>query len=408
MRCRHCGTELQHVFADLATAPPSNAYLNAADLAAPERYYPLRVLVCSECWLVQTEDYTGAKDLFSDDYAYFSSFSDSWLAHCEVFVARMVERFGLDASTLVAEIAANDGYLLQYVKTRGIPCYGIEPTAGTAAAARSKGIEIVQAFFGEVLAHTLVAGGKQADLVVANNVLAHVPNINDFVRGFACLMKPDGLGTLEFPHLYRLVEMNQFDTIYHEHYSYLSLGTVRRIFERNGLLVFDVEEVDTHGGSLRVFVQRRDTGQRPVADKVSALCEMEQRAGMESLEYYRDFQGRADRVKDDFLTYLIDAKRRGVRVGAYGAAAKGNTLLNYAGVHADLLPYVADANPNKQGKFLPGSRIPIVDEPHLQAHRPDEVIVLPWNIVDEVVAKLGYIRAWGGCFVAAVPKMTRL
>lgn len=403
MKCRHCGTELVLPLIDLGSAPPSNAYLTEQTLRAPEKYFPLRVLVCTECWLVQTEDYAGADELFSADYAYFSSFSTTWLQHAERYVAKMVERFELNTTSQVIEVAANDGYLLQYVKARHIPCLGVEPTTSTANAAREKGIEIAEDFFGVRLARDLVGQGKQADLTVANNVLAHVPDINDFVAGFGILLKPAGVATFEFPHLLRLVSENQFDTIYHEHYSYLSLTAVKRIFEHNGLSVFDVEELPTHGGSLRVYAQRADTGPRETAPNVTALLAREAAAGMATPEFYAGFQARANQVKNDFLFFLIEARRAGKTVAGYGAAAKGNTLLNYAGVRPDLLPYVVDRNPAKQDKFLPGCRIPIVAEAYLKQTRPDYVVILPWNLRAEVVEQLSYIRGWGGQFVTSVP-----
>lgn len=405
MKCRHCHTELILPLVDLGAAPPSNAYLTRQTLRASEKHFPLRVLVCTACWLAQTEDYAGADELFSADYAYFSSFSTTWLKHAEEYVADMAQRFALDVNSHIVEVAANDGYLLQYAKARGIPCLGIEPTTSTADAARAKGIEIVEAFFGVKLARQLAAQGKQADLTAANNVLAHVPDINDFVAGFAVLLKPTGVATFEFPHLLRLVSENQFDTIYHEHYSYLSLTVVKRIFERNGLSVFDVEELSTHGGSLRVYAQRSDTGKREPSPNVAKLLGRETAAGMNSTAFYAGFQDKADRVKNDLLAFLIDAKRTGKTVAGYGAAAKGNTLLNYAGVRPDLLPYVVDRNPAKQDKFLPGCRIPIVAEAHLKQNRPDYVLILPWNLRAEVVEQLAYIREWGGQFVTAVPSL---
>ena len=355
---------------------------------------------------MQTEDHAGREALFTDDYAYFSSFSSSWLAHSRRYVSDMTARFGLHAASLVSEVAANDGYLLQYVQQDGIPCYGIEPTASTAAAARQKGIEIVERFFGVALADELAAQGRQVDLVAANNVLAHVPDINDFVRGFARLLKPQGVATFEFPHLMRMVQENQFDTAYHEHYSYLSLTAVQRVFSANGLSVFDVEEHTTHGGSLRVFAQRSDTGSHPVKGSVAELLQREQQAGITSPAFYAGFQAKTNRVKDDFCAFLIEAKRQGKRVAAYGAAAKGNTLMNYAGVRPDLLAFVVDRNPAKQDKFMPGSRIPIVAEDRLKSDRPDYVVILPWNLRAEVMQQLDYIRAWGGQFVTAVPSLS--
>lgn len=405
MKCRHCRTEITLPLVNLGSAPLSNAYLTKQSLKAPEKWFPLRVLVCECCWLVQTEDFAAANELFDSEYAYFSAFSSSWLAHAERYVDDMVLRFGLGANSHVVEVAANDGYLLQYVMARDIPCTGIEPTTLTAAAARSKGISIVEDFFGVRLAQELVAQDKRADLSVANNVLAHVPDINDFVRGFAVFLAPRGVATFEFPHVLKLIEENLFDTIYHEHFSYLSLTTVGRIFEANGLSVFDVEEHPTHGGSLRVFAQRSDTGQRARSGRVDALMQREAQAGMTLATYYAGFQARIDRIKDEFLHFLLDAKRRGRSVVAYGAAAKGNTLINYAGVRPNLIRFVADRNPAKQGKFMPGSRIPIVDESTLQQFKPDLVVILPWNLKDEVIRQLDYVRVWGGKFVTAVPRL---
>ncbi len=405
MKCRHCAVPLGLTFLDLGSAPPSNAYLTEPALHAPEKWFPLRVLVCEQCWLAQTEDFARANELFDAEYAYFSGFSSSWLAHCERYVADMSARFALGGDSHVVEVAANDGYLLQYVRARGIPCTGIEPTASTAAAARARGIPIVEDFFGARLARTLAAEGKQADLMAANNVLAHVPDINDFAAGFAILLKPQGVATFEFPHLMRLVEENQFDTIYHEHFSYLSLGTVCRILDAAGLSVFDVEEWPTHGGSLRVFAQRADGGRQPRSERVDALLGREAAAGMLGAGFYAGFQARADKVKNDFLAFLLQMKREGRRVAAYGAAAKGNTLLNYAGVRPDLIPFVVDRNPAKQGKYLPGSRIPIVGEERLQEARPDCIVILPWNLREEVMAQLDYARAWGARFVTAVPAL---
>ncbi|MEH6639988.1 MAG: class I SAM-dependent methyltransferase [Porticoccaceae bacterium] len=403
MKCRHCQAELSLSLMDLGSSPPSNAYLTEKTLNAPEKYFPLRVLVCTECWLVQTEDYASADELFSAEYAYFSSFSTTWLEHAERYVADMAKRFGLGAQSLIVEVAANDGYLLQYARAQGIPCLGIEPTASTAAAARAKGIEIVEDFFGVKLAEELVANGKQADLIAANNVLAHVPDINDFVAGFSRLLKPTGIATFEFPHLLRLVSENQFDTIYHEHYSYLSLTATKRIFEHNGLSVFDVEELPSHGGSLRVYAQRMDLGVRAPSKSVAELLAREAKAGMTTSEYYTGFQEKANKIKNDFLSFLIEANKAGKSVAGYGAAAKGNTLLNYAGLRADLLPYVVDRNPAKQNKFLPGSRIPVFDEGKLKQIKPDYVIILPWNLKTEISDQLSYIREWGGQFVTSVP-----
>jgi predicted TPR repeat methyltransferase len=405
MKCRHCDAELSVPLIDLGSSPPSNAYLSEDSLKRPEKWFPLKVLVCNQCWLVQTEDYAGAEELFDADYAYFSSFSTSWLKHAEQYVASMVSRFGLNEESHVVEIAANDGYLLQYVKAKNISCLGIEPTASTAKAAKEKGIEIVEEFFGVELAKKLVKAGKQADLIAANNVLAHVPDINDFIGGFAHLLKASGVSTFEFPHLMQMVKFTQFDTIYHEHFSYLSLTAVNRIFERNGLHVFDVQEITTHGGSLRVFAQRKDQGQHAVSPAVTELLSREGAAGITTEAYYAEFQERANQVKYDLIEFLIKAKREGKKVVAYGAAAKGNTLLNYAGIRPDLLSMVVDRNPAKQNKYLPGSRIPIVDESIIRQENRDYVLILPWNLRHEVTEQLNYIRQWGGKFVTAVPSI---
>ena len=406
MKCRHCGSPLKLEFLDLGVAPPSNAYLTAEQVQAPEVWLPLRLMVCQSCWLVQTLDYARSDALFTGDYAYFSSFSSSWLDHSRKYATEMIARFGLDANSSVCEVAANDGYLLQYFKADGVSCYGVEPTASTARAARAKGIEIVESFFGRDLARSLVEQGRSADLTAANNVLAHVPDINDFVGGFATLLKPNGVSTFEFPHLLEMARNNQFDTAYHEHYSYLSLTAVAKIFAENGLSVFDVQKLPTHGGSLRVFAQRRESGPRPVEPSVAALIADEGAAGVRGADFYGSFQGRAEQIKDDALAFLIEAKRNGTKVGAYGAAAKGNTLLNFSGVKPDLIPYVVDRNPAKQTQYMPGSRIPIVPESRLIEDRPDIVVILPWNLRDELTKQLGYVKDWGGRFVTFVPELT--
>ncbi len=405
MKCRHCNTEVTLVLVDLGSAPPSNAYLTRLTLRRPEKWFPLKVLVCECCWLVQAESYSRAAELFNDEYAYYSSFSDQWLLHAKTYVSVMCERFGLTPASQVVEVASNDGYLLQFVKALGIPCVGIEPTAGTAAAARSKGIETIEEFFGVSLANKLLAEGKQADLITANNVLAHVPEINDFVSGFRLLLKTTGIATFEFPHLLQLIANSEFDTIYHEHFSYLSFTTVQQILTKNGLEVFDVEELGSHGGSLRVFAQRFGFGSQLLSRNVANLVQRELEAGIHTPEYYAGFQARAEVVKNEFLGFLVNAKRDGRTVVAYGAAAKGNTLMNYAGVRADLISFVVDRNPAKQGRYMPGSRIPIVPESHLIALRPDFIVILPWNLRDEVMAQLVYTREWGCAFVVAVPSL---
>lgn len=405
MKCRHCSSEVSLNFADLGSAPPSNAYLSASSLQAPEQTFPLVVMVCENCWLVQTQDFSAADELFSEDYAYFSSFSDSWLAHSKQYVEKMIERFALDETHRVIEVASNDGYLLQFVKERGIPCIGIEPTASTAHAAKEKGIETIEEFFGAELGNTLAKAGKAADLTIANNVLAHVPDINDFLAGFAAILTPHGVSTFEFPHLLQLVQKNQFDTIYHEHYSYLSLTALKTVFSANGLTIFDVETLPTHGGSLRVFAQRSDTGSRPQSSTIDAVMQQELDGGLNEAAAYRDFQRAAETVKDDFVHFLIDAKRKGSSVAAYGAAAKGNTLMNFGGCRSDLIRYVVDRNPNKQEMFMPGSRIPIVAEDVLLVDKPDYIVILPWNLTPEIISQLSYVKEWGGKFVTAVPKL---
>jgi SAM-dependent methyltransferase len=405
MKCRHCATDLKFQLIDLGSAPPSNAYLTAISLRRPEKWFPLKVLVCESCWLVQAESYSRASELFNDEYAYFSSFSDAWLEHSKNYVGAMVDRFELNSSSHVVEIASNDGYLLQYVKQRGIPCLGVEPTASTANAARLKGIETVERFFGVELASELVASGKSADLTAANNVLAHVPDINDFVKGFSVLLKPHGVATFEFPHLYQLVTERQFDTIYHEHFSYLSFTTVSEIFQSQGLVVFDVEEIGTHGGSLRVFAQRADTGEHSITDRVRSMARLEADAGMRQRSFYEGFERDAELAKAKLLDVLVQAKLEGKTVAAYGAAAKGNTFLNYAGVKADLINFVVDRNPAKQGKWMPGSRIPIVDEMHLKREKPTIIVILPWNIKAEVLSQLAYAREWGARFIVAQPQV---
>lgn len=405
MNCRHCHTRLDLVLVDLGTSPPSNAYLSPDRLHLAEERLPLRVLVCESCWLVQTEDFADAHRLFDADYAYFSGYSETWLAHVRRYVSHVISRFSLGPQSHVVEVAANDGSLLRYVRDAGIPCLGVEPTASTAAAARAAGLEIVEEFFGADLATRLVATGRAADLVAANNVLAHVPDINDFTTGFSRLLKPTGVATFEFPHLLQLLGGNQFDTIYHEHFSYLSLTAVATIFAANGLAVFDVEELPTHGGSLRVYAQRADVGGRPTTERVGLMLAREETAGLRSASTYHGFQQRAERIRRDFLDFLRSARREGKTVAAYGAAAKGNTLLNFAGVKDDLIRCVADRNPAKQGKCLPGSHIPIVDEHTLESLRPDYVVILPWNIRAEVVRQLDSLRAQGTRFVTAIPHL---
>jgi hypothetical protein len=404
MRCRHCDSSLEHTFLDLGFAPPSNAYLNSADLIKPELYYPLKLKVCIQCWLVQTEDYAEAHKLFSPDYAYFSSTSSSWLAHAKSYTKVMIERLNLNEMSFVIEVASNDGYLLKNFVAANIPCLGIEPTTSTAVAAGRLGIPVLREFFSGLLGQQLAEEGKQADLITGNNVYAHVPDINDLTLGLKAALKPGGTITLEFPHLMRLIEHTQFDTVYHEHFSYFSLYTVSQIFEQAGLRIFDVEELSTHGGSLRIFGCHQNDS-KVKTESVNSMLTEEVSRGLQSLTIYKNFQARADKVKDDLLTFLIEQKCVGKKVAAYGAAAKGNTLLNYAGAKPDLLPFVCDAAPAKQGKYMPGSHIPIMKPEMLREVKPDVVLVLPWNIADEVTDQHSYIQEWGGQFAIAVPKM---
>ncbi len=404
MKCRHCGNLLLHTFLDLGFAPPSNAYLTAADLSKPEKYYPLKIKVCDHCWLVQTEDYAQADELFSPDYAYFSSISSGWLAHAKAYAEQMMQLLQLSRNSLVIEVASNDGYLLKNFVAAGIPCLGIEPTTSTATEAEKLGIPVLQEFFCETLGKRLAAEGKKGDLISGKNVYAHVPDINDFTLGLKSALKPSGTITLEFPHVMRLIESTQFDTVYHEHFSYLSLYTVNHIFQAAGLRIWDVEELPTHGGSLRIYgCHQADF--RPTTNAVEALLRREAEAGLQTLSPYVSFQARANKVKNDLLDFLVRQNRAGKKVAAYGAAAKGNTLLNYAGIKPDLLPLVCDAASAKQGKYMPGSHIPILPPQAIQEARPDFVLILPWNISDEVMEQNVFIREWGGKFVTSVPEL---
>jgi len=405
MNCRHCKAPLIHTFVDLGFAPPSNAYLTEPDLTRPEKYYPLKVKVCDQCWLVQTEDYAEADELFNSDYAYFSSTSTSWLEHARSYAEQVMDQFNLDSESYVIEVASNDGYLLKNFVDAGIPCLGIEPTDSTADSAEALGIPVLREFFGQSLGQQLAAEGKQADLITGNNVYAHVPDINDFTKGLKSALKAGGTITLEFPHLLNLIEQNQFDTIYHEHFSYLSLYAVSRIFQSSGLRIYDVEQLETHGGSLRIYGCHQD-GQQSDSPKVLQLLELEKQKGLQELGTYIHFQRRADVVKNSLLRFLLEQKQAGKTVAAYGAAAKGNTLLNYAGIKPDMLAFVCDAAEAKQGKYLPGSHLPIFGVERIRQKKPDFIVILPWNLRKEVTKHLGYINEWGGNFVTAVPKLT--
>lgn len=406
MQCRFCKTELTHIFIDLVNAPASNSFLNAEQLNEPETYYPLKVYTCHQCFLVQVDEYKKSDAIFNSEYVYFSSFATSWLNHAKRYSDQMTERFHLSTKSKVIELASNDGYLLQYFKEKSIPVLGVEPTANTAAVAVSKGIETVVDFFGVSLAKKLVEQHITADLLLGNNVLAHVPDILDFVGGMKIVLAEQGVITMEFPHLMQLVDNNQFDTIYHEHFSYLSFGTVKQIFESQGLEMFDVEELPTHGGSLRIYAQHKESGKQKVTENVAQLLQKEKAKGMDNLSYYDNFQQKALGVKLNFLEFLLNSRKRGKKVAAYGAAAKGNTLLNYCGIKNDLIEYVVDANPHKQNKWLPASHIPVVNEDHLKRNKPDFVVILPWNLKVEITQQLSYIREWNGKFVVAVPEIS--
>lgn len=405
MHCRFCKVKLEHVFIDLFNSPASNSFLTEAELNEPEVYYPLKVYTCSNCFLVQIDEYKKFSAIFDSNYVYFSSYSTSWLAHSKQYVEMMVQRFAYNEESLVVEVASNDGYLLQYFKAKNIPVLGIEPTANTAKVAIEKGIENVIDFFGVALAEKLVKEGRRADLLLGNNVLAHVPDIVDFVKGIKIILKSDGVVTMEFPHLLQLMENNQFDTIYHEHFSYLSLIAVKQIFESQRLLIFDVEEIPTHGGSLRIFGCHVGDKSKQVSEKVESLLLKEKEYGLEEITTYNNFQQKSFSLKIQFLSFLLEQKKAGKKVAGYGAAAKGNTLLNYCGVKSDLIGYVVDANPHKQFKWLPASHIPVLTESHLRNDRPDYVIIFPWNIKDEVMEQLRYIREWNGKFVIPVPQL---
>lgn len=393
---------------DLGAAPPSNAFLGEKDLDEPERYYPLKVYVCEECFLVQIDEYKKSDEIFTKDYVYLSSISTTWLEHSNRYAEMIIQRLNLDRSSSVLEIASNDGYLLQYFLQKRIPCYGIEPAIGSAAIAKKKGIPVIEKFFSSALARELRGHGKTVDLVIGNNVLAHVPNINDFVKGLRIILKPGGTVTMEFPHLMRLVENHQFDTIYHEHFSYLSFGTAQRIFKYHDLLLYDVEEIPTHGGSLRIYARHVDNGAMDVSRRVQVLLERERDEGACSIDYYLKFKDNALKIKLDFIEFLIDSRRKGKKVAAYGAAAKGNTLLNFCGVKKDLIDFVVDAAPTKQGRYLPGSHVPVVSEEALRRERPDYIVVFPWNIKEEILSNLHYVKEWGGKFVIAIPELTLL
>src|SRR4051794_18217358 len=402
--CRFCAAPLRHTFIDLGMSPLCESYVPPDRVNAMEPFYPLHAKICETCLLVQLEEFVTADHIFSE-YAYFSSYSDSWIAHARAYVDMAVDRFELGSDSLVVEVASNDGYLLRHVVERGIPALGIEPAANVAQVARDLGIETVVRFFGRELAAELVAEGRSADLIAANNVMAHVPDLNDFVAGFAALLAPQGVVTVEVPHLLRLVEDNQFDTIYHEHFQYFSFLSAQKVFAAHGLEVFDVDELKSHGGSLRYYAQRADTGRRPVEQRVDDLVARERALGFDTLEGHGAFAARVEETKWSLLEFLIAKRREGKRIAGYGAPGKGNTLLNYCGIRTDLLDYTVDRNPYKQGQFLPGTHIPILHPEVLEQDRPDYILILPWNLKQEIVAQLEYAREWGAQFIVPIPRV---
>ncbi len=403
--CRFCGHGLEHTFVDLGASPLAQSFLSEEQLSQMEPFYPLHVYVCGKCFLVQLQEFVAPENIFSD-YLYFASYSDSWLAHAKAYTDLMVERFPINEKSLVVEIASNDGYLLQYFVEKKIPVLGIEPAANVAAVAAQKGIPSLVKFFKSETARELAARGQKADLLLGNNVLAHVPDINNFVAGMKILLNPHGVITMEFPHLMRLMEENQFDTIYHEHFSYFSFLAVEKIFARHGLTLFDVQELPTHGGSLRIFARHAQDSSEPVGSRVTELRGRERAAGFDQLETYSRFAEQVKETKRKLLEFLIHAKQSGKKIVAYGAAAKGNTLLNYCGIRTDFLDYVVDRSPHKQGKFLPGARIPIYPPEHIRETRPDYLLILPWNLKDEIIQQNAYLREWGGQFVVPIPKVS--
>ncbi|WP_319406002.1 class I SAM-dependent methyltransferase [uncultured Desulfosarcina sp.] len=402
--CRFCGQTLNYTFADLGASPLANSYLKEEQLLGMEPFFPLHVYVCDNCHLVQLPEFQSPETIF-DDYAYFSSYSDSWLKHAKDYTESMIERFGFDSESAIVEIASNDGYLLQYFKEKGIPVLGIEPAKNVAKAAQIKGIPTISRYFGVETATLLASEGKHADLLIGNNVLAHVPNLNDFVKGMKILLKPDGIITMEFPHLMRLMDENQFDTIYHEHFSYFSFMTVKKIFAEHGLAIFDVEELPTHGGSLRIYAGHRSDRSKPMNRGVTDLLNKEQAARFDTLEHYLSFNTKVKAIKQDILTFMIQAKKEGKSIAGYGAPAKGNTLLNYCGIRTDFIDYTVDRSPHKQGLFLPGTHIPIYHPDKINETRPDYLMILPWNLKDEIMAQMAHIGDWGGKFLVLIPKI---
>ncbi len=406
--CRFCGAPLTVTFSDLGMTPLANSYLKPEQLDRKEKFYPLHALVCERCLLVQLEEFEPPERIFGGDYAYFSSYSDLWLKHASDYVDGMIGRFGFGARHLAVEIASNDGYLLKYFVKRGVPVLGIEPAANCARAAEDKGVPTLVKFFGTQTAAELAAQGRKADLLLGNNVLAHVPDLNDFVRGMQVLLAPGGVITMEFPHLLNLVEQNQFDTIYHEHFSYFSFLVAEQVFAKHGLALFDVEELPTHGGSLRIYARHAADGTKPVEARVGALKAKEKRAGLDRIDAYRSFDERVKRCKRRLLEFMVRAREEGKRIAGYGAPAKGNTLLNYCGLRSDVIDFTVDRSPHKQGRFLPGTHIPILHPDRIREARPDYLLILPWNLKEEVMAQMAHIREWGGRFVVPIPEVAVL
>lgn len=407
MKCRSCNNILNKVFADLQTCPPSNAMVKKQHVNSPETFFPLKIFVCENCWLVQVDEIEKAEDIFNDEYTYFSSYSSSWLNHAKKYTDYMVDRFGYNDESLVVEIASNDGYLLQYFKQKNVPVLGIEPTSNTAAVAKEKNINTIIDFFGSKLAKEKLKG--KADLILGNNVLAHVPDINDFVKGVSIALKENGVNTFEFPHLCKLIEFNQFDTIYHEHFSYISLTALKNIFYNQGLEIFDVQEIDTHGGSLRVFSKHINDKSKVISNNVLKILQKEHSLGVDHISYYERFQDKINNIKNDFITFLIEAKKNNKKIVGYGAAAKGNTLLNFCGIKGvDLIECVFDASPHKQGKFLPGSRIPVLSPNKIKEYKPDYIIIFPWNLKEEISHQLSFTKEFGTKLVVAIPELTIL
>ncbi|MBX3013812.1 MAG: methyltransferase domain-containing protein [Caldilineaceae bacterium] len=403
--CRFCGNPLHHTFVDLGMSPLCESYVSGEQLNAMEPFYPLHVYVCDQCFLVQLEEFVSPEHIFTE-YAYFSSYADSWLQHCQRYTDQVVERFGYNQTNFVVELASNDGYLLQYFVEKQIPALGVEPAANVAKVAIEKGVPTLVEFFGTACARQMAANGQQADLIIGNNVLAQVTDLNDFVAGMKLLLKPTGVITMEFPHLSRLVEGNQFDTIYHEHFSYFSFFTVEKIFAAHGLTLFDVEELPTHGGSIRIYGRHTEDSSKPVGERVRAMHATEEAEGVTGLAYYSAFAEQVKETKRKLLNFLIEARADGKQVAGYGAPGKGNTLLNYCGVRTDFLDYTVDRNPYKQGKFLPGTHIPIFTPEKIQETKPEYVLILPWNFKEEIMTQMAYIRTWGGKFVVPIPEVT--